>query len=114
MPHPRAKWMAMTRFVLALILLACVNPAPADAQGCDASPLLIRHANVWTPAGVQRDRDVLIRDGRIAAVEPARAERDGTTRTLDGAGHTLLPGLIDSHLHFSIPGGLPPATPPRT
>lgn len=26
---------------------------------------------------------------------------------IDGAGQTLLPGLVDAHLHFTIPGGLP-------
>jgi imidazolonepropionase-like amidohydrolase len=44
--------------------------------------------------------------GRVTSVEPAGPERPGY-RVLDGSGHTLLPGLVDSHLHFSVPGGLP-------
>jgi imidazolonepropionase-like amidohydrolase len=52
---------------------------------------------------------VLIEDGRITAVlEPGAAAPDGC-RTLDLPGATLLPGLIDSHVHLcgdSGPGAL--------
>ncbi len=44
--------------------------------------------------------DVVIDGGAIAAVVPAgAADRDGV-RILDGRGATLLPGLIDAHVHL--------------
>lgn len=49
---------------------------------------------------------VLVEDDRIAALgagEPADSLRIGTD-TMDAAGAMLLPGLIDSHVHFREPG----------
>jgi imidazolonepropionase-like amidohydrolase len=105
--------------LLAAPLIVGPMAAPAAAQGCDAPPILIRNVGVWTPDGIVGGRDVLFRAGRVAAIEPTRpggpsaataTERsaaDVALRTIDGSGHTLLPGLVDAHLHFSIPGGLP-------
>jgi imidazolonepropionase-like amidohydrolase len=105
-----------------VLLIGWPMAAPAAPQGCDAPPLLIRNVGVWTPDGIVAGRDVLFRGGRVASIEPTPAARpprptpatstegaagDAATRTIDGSGHTLLPGLVDAHLHFSIPGGLP-------
>jgi imidazolonepropionase-like amidohydrolase len=79
----------------------------APPRGCDASPLLVRNTTVWTRDGLLTGRDVLFRDGRVVAVEPTRRSRPEQVRTIDGTGQTLLPGLVDAHLHLSIPGGLP-------
>ena len=89
------------------------SPPPA-AGSCDTTPLLIRNTSVWTPAGVLPSRDVLLREGRVARISAARSRPHEGVRVLDGTGHTLLPGLVDAHLHFVIPGGLPPTEPPRT
>ena len=50
------------------------------------------------------DAEVVIRGGRIAAVEPARAD----SRATRFAGATILPGLIDVHVHLSLPGDARP------
>jgi imidazolonepropionase-like amidohydrolase len=91
--------------ILAVLILAMA--APAAAQTCDRSPLLIFNVNVWTPDGPLGGRDVIVGDGRIASVIATGSARPNVSRSIDGTGHTLLPGLIDSHLHFSVPGGLP-------
>ncbi|GAA1091272.1 amidohydrolase [Nocardiopsis composta] len=44
-------------------------------------------------------RDVRIRDGRVAAIEPPGARADGEER-VGGRGGTLLPGLVDAHAHM--------------
>jgi len=50
-------------------------------------------------------RDVVIRDGRMVNISDFRLSVDGAT-VIQGAGRTLLPGLIDSHVHVSDgPGG---------
>src|SRR5438105_4588579 len=47
-------------------------------------------------------RDVLIRDGRIAAlVEPGASSADAE---IDGRGLLALPGVVDAHVHFNEPG----------
>lgn len=57
---------------------------------------------------------MLIRDGRVAVIEPAGSRKHEGVRILDGTGQTLLPGLVDAHLHFTIPGGLARTGAPRT
>ncbi|MBR6716752.1 MAG: amidohydrolase family protein, partial [Oscillospiraceae bacterium] len=46
--------------------------------------------------------DILIRDGRIAAVGKCIAAE--TDRVIDGTGLVVLPGLFDMHVHFRDPG----------
>ena len=48
------------------------------------------------------ERDVAIRNGRIAAIGRLGAAR--AADTLDVAGLTILPGVIDSQVHFREPG----------
>ncbi|MGI5398740.1 amidohydrolase family protein [Streptomyces sp. CA-135486] len=55
-----------------------------------------------TGSAPREDVDVLIRDGRIASVEPHRAARHAVrraARTVDASGQTVLPGLWDTHTH---------------
>ncbi len=53
-------------------------------------------------------RDVLVAEGRIQSVRPARRGKPEDlprdVRIIDGRGQTLLPGFIDSHLHLSFNG----------
>jgi len=49
---------------------------------------------------------VIVKDGRIEAVSPARsADIPKGIEVLDLQGHTLLPGLIDMHVHLTSGGG---------
>ncbi|MGW4856203.1 dihydroorotase [Streptomyces sp. NPDC004288] len=64
--------------------------------------LVVSGRRLVTPHGV-RPGHVLVADGRIVAVSdsdtaPASAER------VDAGDHYVLPGLIDSHVHFRTPG----------
>src|SRR4051794_30004948 len=60
--------------------------------------LLLRGGRVIDPAqGIDGPNDVLVRDGRIAAVGPGLAAEGATV--LDVAGTLILPGLIDGHVH---------------
>jgi len=88
---------------LALGLAAC-GREPADLVRVPAAPpaaLLVRNVTVLEVATGTRvpDRDVLLRDGRIAAITATGAANPGGASELDGAGATLLPGLIDMHGH---------------
>ena len=62
--------------------------------------LLFTNARVLDPdAGLSRDGlAVLVKDGRIAAVGSG-IEAPSEARVLDLRGRTLMPGLIDCHVH---------------
>ena len=47
--------------------------------------------------------DVLVEDQRIVAVQPGGGLPRGEARVIDGAGATLMPGLIEPHGHVSYP-----------
>jgi imidazolonepropionase-like amidohydrolase len=47
--------------------------------------------------------DVLVEDQRIVAVQPGGGLPRGDARVIDGAGATLMPGLIEPHGHVSYP-----------
>src|SRR5262245_64430662 len=48
-----------------------------------------------------RRADVLIRDGRVAAVEPEMTA-DGRARVIDADGLHVAPGYIDTHSHSDL------------
>jgi dihydroorotase len=74
------------------------------------SDLLIKSGRVVDPAsGIDGLRDVLLRDGRIVAVEPpiVLAGVAGSLPKelqIDAAGCVVAPGLIDIHVHLREPG----------
>jgi imidazolonepropionase-like amidohydrolase/ABC-type multidrug transport system permease subunit len=71
---------------------------------------LIRNARIFTGDGsVIESGAVLVRDGKIAGVFPGAGPDPESNRLeiVEGAGKTLLPGLIDVHVHLSSPGGFP-------
>jgi imidazolonepropionase-like amidohydrolase len=69
-------------------------PLPSD-------PALLRGATVLTGTGARiDDADVLIRDGKIAAVG---AEVDaGDAQVFDASGMWITPGIIDVHSHLGV------------
>jgi dihydroorotase len=50
-----------------------------------------------------RERDVRVREGTIVAVDEALTV-DEDERVVDASGKRLLPGMIDTHVHFREPG----------
>ncbi|MEB1530043.1 dihydroorotase [Xanthomonas sp. WHRI 7945] len=67
-----------------------------------ASSTLIVNARLVNE-GRETQGDLRIADGRIAAIAPQLAARDGET-VVDAAGRWLLPGMIDDQVHFREPG----------
>jgi imidazolonepropionase-like amidohydrolase len=84
---------------------------PAGAYGITppAQPavLLVRGATVWTgaAAGVLADADLLVRQGRIAAVGRQLAA-PADALVIDGRGKHVTAGLIDAHSHTAIARGV--------
>jgi imidazolonepropionase-like amidohydrolase/ABC-type multidrug transport system permease subunit len=70
--------------------------------------LLIRNARIFTGEGkVIETGGVLIKDGRIAEIYEGDSPAPETLKAavIEGAGKTVLPGLIDVHVHLGAPGG---------
>lgn len=81
---------------MVLLLAAGLGAPPACAQ-TDGS-LVVRAGRVLDGLGNDLgSRDVVVRDGRIVAIL-AHGEGEGTVYDLGDA--TLLPGLIDTHVHI--------------
>lgn len=64
--------------------------------------LVVEGGRLVTPEGV-RDGTVVIRDGRVTALLAPGDPLPSGPR-LDARGRYVLPGLIDSHVHFRTPG----------
>ncbi len=97
-PRPRAA-------VLAAVAALVLAPHAARAQ---AAPLAITNVTVL-PMDRERtlaDQTVIVRDGRIVAMGPARSTAVPTDATrIDGRGRFLMPGLAEMHAH--VPPGNP-------
>lgn len=75
------------------------------AAASAADEAVITRVNVLSmlEPGVQADRDVTVRDGRIVAVAAGgTAEVTETTRVIDGAHRFLIPGLAEMHAHVPV------------
>lgn len=74
--------------------------------------VLIDNVRLWdgtegAGAATQQRMAVEVRDARIAWVGPAAdwPGRRANMEVVDGTARTLIPGLIDCHVHYSSPGG---------
>lgn len=61
------------------------------------TPILFQHVRVFDGTRITPDADVLIENGKIKEVGANLSAENATV--VDGAGKTLLPGLIDAHVH---------------
>ena len=89
--------------------LAAFCAIAALAKGAVAQRIAIRNVTVVDVAAGRhlRNQAVVIEGDSISAVVPERAlDVTGVTRTVDGRGKYLIPGMWDMHIHL-ISGGRP-------
>lgn len=98
-------WLGVSAALLAVAIFAgCARPPAADLvlRGGTIYPLAGEPPSPATPEPAVEA--VAVRAGRIVA---AGSERDlrrwtgRTTRVIDLQGHTVIPGLVDAHVHLS-------------
>ncbi|MGO4455381.1 allantoinase AllB [Arthrobacter sp. RAF14] len=65
--------------------------------------LVIRGQRVLTSAGIA-PREVGVKDGRVVAMEPLGNNLVGAQTVELGDDETLIPGLVDTHVHVNEPG----------
>ena len=71
--------------------------------------VLFQHVRIFVGNGtVIADGAVLVRDGKIAQVfnSAPTDSKNFDANIVDSAGKTLMPGLIDMHVHLGSPGGV--------
>jgi imidazolonepropionase-like amidohydrolase len=72
----------------------------------DGAGVVLYNCQLFDGSGspLQRDRVVVVEDGKIRSIEP-RGDLGGYSsyRMVDLGGRTLLPGLIDNHVHITVP-----------
>jgi imidazolonepropionase-like amidohydrolase len=104
---------AILRLIAATVLLTIAagagsldsaqpTPGNAPAHGIRPKRLLVR--NVMVVYGNARPAfgpmDVLVEDGLIAEVRRPRGDRSGADAVIDGTGKYLLPGFVNTHMHW--------------
>ena len=89
-----------TRLCGALVLLAAASGASAETHA-------FINARIIPIAGAPIEKGTLVvTDGKIVAVGASGAVKiPGDATTVDLAGKTVMPGLVDSHSHIGSPAG---------
>ncbi len=65
---------------------------------------MVRGGDVVLASGVRPRADLVIRDGRIAAIGDTGAAGPAGARVIDARGRVVLPGVVDPHVHVDTPG----------
>lgn len=93
------------------------SPLKTTTEQTGKTSVVLRGATVWTceEEGILKESDVLIYDGKIAAVGarlnvPDILGTDVMVEEIDGRGKHVTPGIIDEHSHIAIERGVNEAT----
>jgi dihydroorotase len=68
-------------------------------------PILIRNGHLIDPASdIDEPRDLLLADGKVAAVDKPGRIKQADAEILDAKGLVVAPGFVDIHVHLREPG----------
>ena len=99
--HVKATLLATALLALPALAPAAAQPYASTYAPVASGPVLVRNATVLTGTGERLEgADVLMRDGRIAAVGTG-LDAGGAT-VVDGSGKWVTPGIIDVHSHLGV------------
>src|SRR5262249_52350013 len=84
-----------------LAFLVCCHSIGSIAGQDSTSTILIRDVRVFDGNRTMEHRSVLVANGKIIGIFGANRAAHTQGEVIDGRGKTLLPGLIDSHVHVA-------------
>ncbi|MBI4617246.1 MAG: amidohydrolase family protein [Planctomycetes bacterium] len=96
----------MSRVALAVALagatLGCTDYRELVRPGPEAESILVRDVCLFPATGPEcfEHVDVLVRGAKIESIRPTGAEPPPGAFVVSGRGRTLLPGLVDVHVHL--------------
>ncbi|MGY6630526.1 MAG: amidohydrolase family protein [Wenzhouxiangella sp.] len=92
----------MKSAIVALTVVFLVALSPLQATETPGGTLF-QNVRVFdgTASALSPVQDVLVRGNVIAAIGPGLEADDGVS-VIEGGGHTLMPGLIDAHVHLTF------------
>ena len=90
------------RLILLAVLMAAAVPAVAET-------IVIRAGRLITDAALpaRGPSSVTVTDGKIVTIGPADMAAPAGARVIDLSTKTVMPGLIDAHVHLTQDSGLP-------
>lgn len=91
----------MKAALASLVTFFCLTQLAAFAQG--PRGFAIRDVRLFDGVQTSEHRTLLVENGKIVRVGSNSMRLEAATATINGAGMTLLPGLIDSHVHIGTP-----------
>jgi len=94
------------------IFLMLSVPAYSDSHGNTPPPqTLFTNVNIFngTEDKLYENHHVLVEGNLIKAISASAIETSEAATVIDGGGKTLMPGLIDNHVHLMLPGPTLPA-----
>lgn len=114
------RYVATVLFSATLLLAACSKtPAPATDSTASTvetaaelptsslpaqSPVLFRAVKVFdgTATALSGEMNVLVENGKISRIDTSPIQAPAGTVIIEGKGRTLMPGLIDNHVHITM------------
>jgi len=93
--------------ITALAVAIALPQAQAQEEKKEAPPLvLFANVNVWdgTSDTIKKGLDVLVEGNKIKSI--GKIDATGAI-VIDGGGRTLMPGLINAHVHLALPDSIP-------
>src|SRR5690348_7267210 len=88
----------MRTCLLSTAVVALMATLAQGTASADSGATLIRNVRVFDGERSLGKRTVLIDQGKVVSTD-FKGATPAATRILDGEGKTLIPGLIDSHVH---------------
>lgn len=89
---------------------AAPAPAPAKPPVAVEAPQVVVFKNVnifnGTENKLYKNHTVIVTGNKITAIQAGDAEAPADAKIIDGEGRTLMPALIDAHMHLTLPKGL--------
>lgn len=96
----------LRRHVVRLLMFGLVIPAVGEAQDTQPSTVLFENVRIFdgTSSTLSAPSNVLVRGNTIERIttDSIPVDRRADTRIIQGGGRTLMPGLIDVHVHMTF------------